>query len=508
MKDLFPLHEWVRPREVAFAPRFSAPLTDAVLANLRSYFEKLGHRIVERPRPESTHILITSAPYGRDVYWKEALLFNLRRLYGIRRLIDLWAVVTVPPARFQEDLERLARAWEAGPDGIRQLNLEGLAPTAAEALWEYGRRAGPIAMLERVVQSQVKSIRVLLVVGEDQPQEAYIFDLVGAYPRIPYRNEADFYTEIVNRMATLANTHTVSHHQMVGEPLPRALWEQAEAPRAMIRASREFQKRDFFSPMVRVADLVRVPGTIILSAMIAEQYSEGCFATWEPKFDALVATVTGSARPVHKGQIEEKDLAVIVGVRPDGMGAYYRPVEGLPNDPPSSEAVELFQMDAGLPRIPWQGKQVPVARSKLHGHRGVAAYDPNRVEFIPLPPSYHKYTVTCASDAQARAIIQTFGQAQSLRNPDDPRTLAFTIVPCHGVVIVEKWVPGKAPFREIWEAMDEGALQISLQVPQGPFGYRPGEDGRMHYTEDPAYWPWTQAMPAAQRTTETASEQG
>ena len=497
-QGVYPPHPWLQVQEVAFVPRASSPLTDWVMEGLARTYRALGHRVVDRPRPEHTTIVVTSAPYGEDVYWKEALLFNLRRLYGMRRVANFWTVVTVSPRRFREDLARIQQALADGVEGLSRLQFAGLAPSAAPALWEQGRRGGPIAVLERVVQTQAKSIRVLLVVGDEQPQEAYVFDLVGAYPRIPFRNEADFLQEIVLRMVTVASTRTVSQHQMQGEPIPRQLWEALTAPRAMMQASRAFAQRDFFSPMVRIADFTHVPGALIISAMIAEQYSEGCFATWEPQLDALVATVTGSARPVHKGSLEEKDLAVIVGVRPDGMGAYYRPVEGLPNDPPSSEAVELYGMDEKLPRISWQGHEVPVTRSKLHGHRGVAAYDPKRVEFVPLEEVYHHYPVTCASEAQALAVKAAFQRAACLRNPEDPRTLAFTIIPCHGVIIVEKWVPGKEPFQEIWEAMDQGALEMSLAVPQGPFGYRPGPDGRMHYTEDPAFWPWRREASASE----------
>jgi len=82
--------------------------------------------------------------------------------------------------------------------------------------------------------------RVLLVVGDEQPQEAYIFDLVGAYPRIPFHNEEDFLKEIVWRMVTVASTRTVSQHQMQGEPIPRQVWEALTAPRAMMQASRAF----------------------------------------------------------------------------------------------------------------------------------------------------------------------------------------------------------------------------------------------------------------------------
>ncbi|MBC7235329.1 MAG: hypothetical protein H5T69_05765, partial [Chloroflexi bacterium] len=60
----------------------------------------------------------------------------------------------------------------------------------------------------------------------------------------------------------------------------------------------------------------------------------------------------------------------------------------------------------------------------------------------------------------------------------------FTILPGHGVVIVEKWAPGQAPFQLIWEAMDSGHLEISKRIPQGPLHYAPDTDGRLHLQED------------------------
>ncbi len=60
----------------------------------------------------------------------------------------------------------------------------------------------------------------------------------------------------------------------------------------------------------------------------AAQYSEGCFATWDTELQALIATATGSARPVDKRNITPDMLAVIVGIRPDGRGALVRHVEG------------------------------------------------------------------------------------------------------------------------------------------------------------------------------------
>jgi hypothetical protein len=101
------------------------------------------------------------------------------------------------------------------------------------------------------------------------------------------------------------------------------------------------------------------------------------------------------------------------------------------------------------------------------------------VEYVPLDPPCYLYLVSCATDAQARAIKAAFARSEALQNRDDPRQVAFTVLPGHGVVIVEKWVAGAAPFRVLWEYMDAGYLQVDNRIPQGPMGYIPGPDGRM-----------------------------
>jgi hypothetical protein len=221
---------------------------------------------------------------------------------------------------------------------------------------------------------------------------------------------------------------------------------------------------------------------------VASQYSEGCFATWDPELQALVATVTGSARPVDKGQVTEDDLAVIVGVRDDGLGALVREVEGKRNDPPSSEAVEMMAMDGPLPTVAlgpeWPtSTDVPVVRSKLHVHRAIRCFDPRLVEYAPMDPEYHHYLVTCGTDAQARGIVQAFARAHALRRPDDPRQLVFCVLPGHGTLVVEKWVPGAKPFQVVWEYIDAGYLSIGSVIPQGSMGFELAPSGLMELVE-------------------------
>lgn len=98
-------------------------------------------------------------------------------------------------------------------------------------------------------------------------------------------------------------------------------------------------------------------------------------------------------------------------------------------------------------------------------------------------PTYH-YLVSCATAAQAHGIQSAFARAEALQNPDDPRQVVFTILPGHGAVLAEKWIPGKQPFQVLWEAMETGVLQVASRIPQGPMSYVHAADGRMVLQEE------------------------
>ena len=313
----------------------------------------------------------------------------------------------------------------------------------------------------------------MLTIGDNQVEEAFTFDLVGAHPCTIFHSGNEFYEDLMLRILTAASTHEITYHEIVQPPIPSTTWRSLATPEAMRRAGAEFGKRRFFTDMVQINRLVYIPA---LHGVIAEQYSEGCFSTWDPHLSSLIATVTGSARPV-----DNDDLAVIFGIKPDGSGALVRQVEGLKNDPPSSEAVEMLQIDQALPYISIHTDKneelqfkakVPVIRSKLHGHRGVKAYHPGFVEYIELDAPYYYYPVSCSTDAQARAVSAGFQRSISLNTPADPRLVIFSVLPGHGVVIAEKWQDDKAPFQLIWEYMDDGKIVIDNLIPQGPFRFR------------------------------------
>ncbi|UCF28635.1 MAG: hypothetical protein JSW42_02830, partial [Chloroflexota bacterium] len=457
-------HSWWKKISLSYVPAEESPLLDDVAQNLLNKFRQAGHTVYDVPRPD-TEVLLTTSKFNKPVRWRDAMIFNARRRFKLEHSPTVITLVQATPEEIEEKFAYFEQALKKDPADPTDFALPGLGPDAYQTLYEQGRRGGPILALLRTVQTQAMSIRVVLVIGKEKPVEAYVFDLVGAHPKIDASDPDRFYEDIVGRIVTAMSTEEITDHKIIGEPITKEVWATLDTPMAMQTAGYELGKREFFTEMVMVTNLATVPS---VPDAISSQYSEGCFATWEPKINGLITTVTGSARPVIKDKLTDDELAVIVGVREDGKGALIKQVEGKRNDPPSSEAVELMEIDKDLPNVKLEnGLEVPVSRSKLHGHRGVTAYDPRYVEHVYLESQYYHYPVSCSTEAQANAIHNAFSRSESLQDPSDPRQVVFTILPGHGIVIAEKWIPGKEPFQVMWEYMDAGWLVIDNIVPQG-----------------------------------------
>lgn len=455
----------------------STPLLDDVVAGVERELRARGHEWTHEP-DDRTDAFVTTARLHEPVSWRHSPLFTGRKRYGLAAKPATYTFVQASEAQLQELVQRFERALAKDPPEPADFDLPGLSTNAWQVLCDQGSRGGAMMCVGRLLQAQSKSLRVVMVIGERTADAAYLFDLAGAYPRIEASGEGGLHGDLALRIATHLSTREVTAHRVEGEPVPRALWQASQARLAMLRVSRDLGERAFFTKMVRIADLVDVPA---LTGAVAQQYSEGCFGTWDPVLQAQVVTVTGSQHPVVKASLQEDDLALITGVLPCGSGARVRTVEGLRNDPPSSEAVEFASIDQRLPRRRPEPSfgidgDAPIVRSKLHGHRGVTSYDPRTVEYVPLDAPFFRYLVSCSTEAQAHGVTAAFARSQALRDPADPRTVVFTILPGHGLLAVEKWVPGTRPFDVLLDAIDSRRLEVSSWVPQGGMHYAPAGD--------------------------------
>ncbi|MGC8780418.1 MAG: hypothetical protein ACP5UQ_06085, partial [Anaerolineae bacterium] len=280
-------HPWLKKLHVTYLPGPSTPLSADVADRLIRRFGELGHDVQERPTDE-TDVVLTTARFGEPLSWRQAPAFQLRRQFGLSHTPQFWTIMHARPAEFNALLAHFERALAKEPIDLADFTFPGLAPTAYKPLVEQGRRAGAILSVERLLQAQGLTLGILLVIGDEAPEYAYHFNLVGSYARSDARSDG-FYDEVVLRIVTAMSAEEVAKYVVEPPPVPRAVWKRLTTPKAMQRASLEFGGRGFFTEMVRIADLVSVPA---MTDAVASQYSEGCFSTWEPDLDALIATTT------------------------------------------------------------------------------------------------------------------------------------------------------------------------------------------------------------------------
>lgn len=446
-------------------------MLDQAVRELLEEMQRMGHSLQSAP-DNQTDVILTTARFGEPLPWREALLFSARRRFRLQHAPTIYTLIQVGKQQFELAVGQLQAALAKNSIDPLDFTFDGLAPSAWEVLVEQGQRGGPMLALQRRLQAQVKCLRIILFVGDEAPECTYHFDLVGAYPKSVAGN--GFYTDMTLRIVTAIVSEEVPPIQAADETIPEAMWKGLGVVQAMVAASCEFGNRDFFTNMIRISDLI---GVRSVSEAVANQYSEGCFGTWSTDLDALVVTATGSAHPVNKSQVTEANLAVVKDNHEELIALN---VNGRPYQAPSSESYEMVGMDRKLPKLKLNGfGEVPMVRSKLHGHRGIAAYHPGKVEYVPMDEPYFHYLVSCGTYPQAQGVADAFARSWALNDLGDPRQVVFTILPGHGVFIVEKWVEGSQPFQTIWEYFDAGYLLASCDVPQGYIKYVPDTDGMM-----------------------------
>jgi hypothetical protein len=478
-----PLHSWAHPITVAFLPAYRDKLLDSSSVNLLEWFRANGSVVQDRPTNE-TDLIITTARHNQPVAREAALLFHAKRQYGLSRRPQVLTMVSIRDDEYAEQLQHFTEL-AASQEAALTDRYKGLGPQAVEVLLQQAQRGGPEVALGRLLQAQAISIRVMAIIGDQagNPLRAVHFDLAGAHPTTDATDPAAFAQEVGRRILSAICAHDVDHHDLLDETLPRSVWERLTSPEAMINAGSTFAQYGFFTTPISIEKILGYRGG--LGEAIAAQYSEGCYAVYEPNIPGLITTATGSSRLVDKRSISRDDQAIVVGVKPERDGAKVIQVEGRQRVIPSVEAVEMMGICEALPQYEranerGQAVNVPAVRAILHGHVAVAAFDPARTEVVNLDEPFYDYLVSCGTGALASATAKAFQRAQTMKDPSDPRKLIFLEQPGHGVVILEKWVEGKGPFETIRDYLEKGLIRMTMEVPQGRIRWeeRPTSNGR------------------------------
>jgi hypothetical protein len=407
----------------------------------------------------------------------ESLFFHAKRKYHLSRRPTLLTVVDVPEDEYRRWIDHFTELARLPEEALAGERYAGLGPQAVDVIAHQARRGGPELAFSRLLQAQSLSVRVMaLRTLAGQPYRAMHFDLAGARPVSDATDLEAFAADAGPRVLAAICAHEVKNHRFLDDPIPLDLWQSLDGPDAMIRAGTLFTDFGFFTTPFYIEKLLGYRG---VSDAISAQFSEGCYAVYEADLQGMITTATGSSRLVDKRSISRGDQAVIVGLQPGRDGAIVRPVAGLEPVMPSVEAVEMLSLAQAVathPRRTRQGEtvQVPNLRALLHGHLGVAAYDPDFVEMVELDPLFYTQLVSCGTGALAQGSAAAFGRSQALRRLEDPRRLVFLEQPGHGVMVAEKWPPEadtNGAFETIHQYLLDGRLQMTLDIPQGPIAW-------------------------------------
>ena len=124
-----PIHPWLRKIAVAAVPGPTTSLLEQVVADLLRHFGLQGHLVQTTP-DSRTDVLLTTAPFGKPLGWRDALVFNARRRFNLSHSPSLYTLLHVTPEEFQRLLDHFQAALTKEPLDPADYAFPGLAPRA------------------------------------------------------------------------------------------------------------------------------------------------------------------------------------------------------------------------------------------------------------------------------------------------------------------------------------------------------------------------------------------
>ena len=165
-----PTHSWLKQLTISYVPGPSTGLADRVASDLIRHFDEEGYQTPATPSPE-TDVILTTARLGEPLGWRDAYMFTARRRFGLKHVPTVFTIVHATPEQFKTWMSKVEDVLKEGEETAPP--FDGVPASASRTLIAQGKRGGAIMYLLRILQIQSKSIRVLLLVGEDKARSLF-----------------------------------------------------------------------------------------------------------------------------------------------------------------------------------------------------------------------------------------------------------------------------------------------------------------------------------------------
>ena len=124
-----PRHPWLRKIHVAFQLGSTDPFLEDVVSGLQGQARLQGHTVQTTP-DDQTDVILTTAPFGASIGWRESLLLTGRQGFNLKHMPVVYTLIHASLSEFHRRLDYFEAVLAKDPLDPAGYEFDGLAPQA------------------------------------------------------------------------------------------------------------------------------------------------------------------------------------------------------------------------------------------------------------------------------------------------------------------------------------------------------------------------------------------
>jgi hypothetical protein len=301
----------------------------------------------------------------------------------------------------------------------------------------------------RVVMGRIGTFKVVFVSGSGADEVTYC-TLEGGHPTETH----DRVDGLRDRLVASASAREIGGQFDVNDDaIARAAWHETKIPDEIVRAGHRMHQLGLLPQPQKISDYVSLRMARVYERYLGlKGFSEGMLFAVDPLTGTTMVTASGSW-DVDKRALHRDEVTALSGIV-EGRVQVQAPVGVRPKGP-SVEALEVLSLLDAAPRVrlssdgasgwrldPEGPIEVPIIRSGIHAHIGVASADEAMVETIEPDRKNYPYGFGCGTDLMCEVARSTVERSSAINDPKDHRRYVRWPMLYHGEMVVELWKEG------------------------------------------------------------------